>query len=389
MTALMGWNVVAPAQDQGTAPPAPQAAPVKATFDEARRHLVRGAAAIEMAKSDSDLALAADEFRMATELAPEWAFAWMNLGQVQARLGQLRDSMASYKRYLSLAPNDKDAARISDEVIKLEFRMEQVARIRNRAGIWVGEGGAPYLAKSEGNSLILRTTRQNMSEWELTSNEFLGGDVGVPQRDYRLEIQGRKVSGTSSRGEIRAGKCTIPAETVEVEGTYDEATGRLDLKVPRTRFQSRTSVNLFLDPVDCAGVNILGKETVEVVFLGPVPDGGIGAWVNLAFVPGGILIRRGWHGHLGVCQYPAPDEHALSVGLQERDEILAIDGVEVKAMGPVEAVRRLRGKPGSEVSLTVMHRKSKEPVTLHIPRVRVSSPDVDKPLYGNYDAWLN
>ncbi|HEX7553114.1 MAG TPA: PDZ domain-containing protein [Geothrix sp.] len=350
---------------------------------------MRGAAAIEMAKSDSDLALAADEFRMATELAPEWAFAWMNLGQVQARLGQLRDSMASYKRYLSLAPNDKDAARISDEVIKLEFRMEQAARIRNRAGIWVGEGGAPYLAKADGNSLILRTTRQNMSEWELTSNEFLGGDVGVPQRDYRLEIQGRKVSGTSSRSEIRAGKCTIPAETVEVEGTYDEATGRIDLKVPRTRFQSRTSVNLFLDPVDCAGVNILGKETVDVVFLGPVPDGGIGVGVNLAFVPGGILIRRGWHGHLGVCQYPAPDEHALSVGLQERDEILAIDGVEVKAMGPVEAVRRLRGKPGSEVSLTVMHRKSKEPVTLHIPRVRVSSPDVDKPFYGNYDAWPN
>jgi len=362
----------------------PKRTPAAGTFEDARRHLVRGAAAIEMAKTDSDLTVATDEFQMATEISPEWAFAWMNLGQVQARLGRLQEAMANYKRYLALAPNDKDAARISDEIIKLEFRMEQTARIRNRGGIWVGEGGMPYLAKAEGNSLVLRSTRQRMSRIELDSNEFLGGDTGVPQREFRLELQGGKVTGTSSRSEIPAGKCTVPAETVEAEGSYDEAAGRLELKVPRTRFQARTQMNIFLDPVSCGGVTVLGKEGVDVTLIGPLPEGGIGAGIDLAFVPGGIMIRHEWQGHLGVSW--VHDCPAKTAGLQPKDEILAIDGVEVKALTPAEAIRRLRGVPGSEVALTVMRKKVKEPLVLRFPRVVVPPPVVDKPAY---EAWLN
>ncbi len=376
----------APAAQPAAVSPSAQRSRATGTFEDARRHLVRGAAAIEMAKTDADLALAADEFQAATEISPEWAFAWMNLGQVQARLGRLQEAMASYKRYLALAPNDKDAARISDEIIKLEFRMEQASRIRNRGGIWVGEGGMPYLAKAEGNSLVLRTSRQGMSKGELEANEFWGGEAATPQREFRLELQGQKVTGTSSRSEVRVGKCMVPAEMVEVEGTYDEATGRLDLKVPRSRFQARTTINLFLDPVDCSGVSVLEKSVAEVVLFGPLPEGGIGLPVALDF-PGYMAVGgRGWQGRLGLGALSPKDERALAVGLQPKDEILAIDGVEVKAMSPAEAVRRLRGAPGSEVVLRVLHKKAKEPVEIRVPRVKVPMPVIDKPAP---EAWLN
>lgn len=362
--------------------------PDKATFDEARRHLVRGAAAIEMAKNDGDLALAADEFQKAVTIYPGWAFAWMNLGQVQSRLGRLPEAMASYKRFLVLAPDDKEAGKVSDELIKLEFRLEQSARIRNRGGIWVGEGGMPYLAKAEGNGLILRTARQRMSARELDANEFLGGEASTPQREFRLELQGGKVTGTSTRSEVVAGKCTVPSETVEVEGSYDEAAGRLVLKMPRTRFQSRTSMNLFLDPVDCRGVTALGKDEVQVVLLGPLPEGGIGVAVDLAYLPGGVLIRHEWQGHLGVGSYVAPlSDRAKALGFQKMDEIIAIDGVPTKDLSPTEVVRRLRGAVGSEVALTVLHKKAKEPEILRVPRVPVAPTAADKPYV--YEVWVN
>jgi hypothetical protein len=296
--------------------------------------------------------------------------------------------MASYKRFLTLAPEDKEAGKVSDELIKLEFRLEQSARIRNRGGIWVGETGMPFLAKAEGNSLVLKTARQRMSARELDANEFLGGDTGTPVREFRLDLQGTKVTGMSTRSEVVAGKCTVPAETVEVEGTYDEAAGRLILKMPRTRFQSRTSMNIFLDPVDCRGVTALGKDEVQVLLLGPLPEGGIGIPVDLAYLPGGVMIRHEWQGHLGVGSYTAPlTDRAKALGFQKMDEITAIDGVPVKDLPPAEIVRRLRGPVGSEVALTVLHKKAKEPEILRVSRVPVAPPAADRP-YA-YEVWVN
>ncbi|WP_243303501.1 tetratricopeptide repeat protein [Geothrix oryzisoli] len=371
---LAGTGLAASAQSPAPAPAqAPAQGPLPSaagTFEDARRHLVRGAAAIEMAKADSDLALAADEFKRATEIAPEWAFAWMNLGQVQARLGRLPEAMASYKRYLALAPNDKDAARIGDELIKLEFRMEQTARIQSRAGVWLGSGRGWWTATAEGNRLVLKCANELMSSTELDANTFWTDTPKPPQREFQLELQGTKVTGSSSRSEVIVGKCTVPAEVAEVTGTYDEAAGRLHLKFPRSRFSAKTSLNLFLDPVDCAGVTVLEKPTVEVYLHGPLPVGGIGAHIDTAYKPGAVLIRTEWSGHLGVTDVFNPA--AQAAGLQAKDEILAIDGVKVAGLDPGEAVRRLYGVPGTEVTLSILHKKAKEPVDIKITRIKLS-----------------
>src|SRR3970282_1754143 len=72
--------------------------------DEARTYLVRGMAAIEMAKSDDELAAAVEEFKKATEIDPTMAAAWYNMGAVQSKLGRFRDAIDSYNHYLKLAP---------------------------------------------------------------------------------------------------------------------------------------------------------------------------------------------------------------------------------------------------------------------------------------------
>jgi tetratricopeptide (TPR) repeat protein len=93
--------------------------------DEARKHLVRGMAAVEMAKNDAGLTAAAAEFKKATELAPTMAAAWYNLGSVQSKMGQLKEAIVSYRRYLILAPKADDARMVNDAIIKLEYRLEQ------------------------------------------------------------------------------------------------------------------------------------------------------------------------------------------------------------------------------------------------------------------------
>lgn len=76
----------------------------RAVSEEARRHMARGQAAVEMAKSPVELEDAIKEFQKAIELAPTWPSPYYNLGLVQEKAGTFREAIASYKRYLQLAP---------------------------------------------------------------------------------------------------------------------------------------------------------------------------------------------------------------------------------------------------------------------------------------------
>lgn len=93
--------------------------------EEARKYMVRGMAAIEMAKDNEGLEAAAVEFGRAINIDPNLAAAWYNLGAVQSKLGHLNEAIKCYRRYLALAPEAKDARQVNDELIKLEYRMEK------------------------------------------------------------------------------------------------------------------------------------------------------------------------------------------------------------------------------------------------------------------------
>jgi Tfp pilus assembly protein PilF len=97
--------------------------------EEARRHMARGEAAAEMAKSPAEYDSAIKEFQEAARLAPDWPDPYYNLGLALENNGRLKEAAASYKKYLQLAPNAPDAAKIRVHIYKLEYKAEQVLPI--------------------------------------------------------------------------------------------------------------------------------------------------------------------------------------------------------------------------------------------------------------------
>ena len=344
--------------------------------DEARRHMLRGMAAIEGAKTDADLALAVTEFRKATEIAPDLSAAWFNLGKVQTRLEDFGGAINSYKRYLALAPAAGDAQQVRDEIVKLEFRLERANVVKSRGGTWVAEDGIPFRLMLDGNRMTLVTGTYRVSNAEAESNYPLAGKIPinhlVPLK-YDLAIEGNRVSGSWRRGAVKADACTIPEDGGEVTGEIRDAEHLLTLRYAYTSYQAYTGMSLLSDDY-CRKVEASDKKEIEKKFFGPLPQGGIGVLLGgiYSYWAGGFsAVKFGWSGHLVVADVKA-DSPAYGAGLRKEDEILAIDKVEVKTLSGSEAIRRLRGEPGTEVELSIMRKKKADaPLTMRLRRVAI------------------
>lgn len=105
--------------------------------EEARRFMARGVAAAEMAKSAGDYAFAVKEFEQAARLAPDWPDVYYNLGSVQSKTGNFLSAMKSFQRYLDLSPEAPDAAKVREEIIKLEYKQERIKKVAELAGVWL------------------------------------------------------------------------------------------------------------------------------------------------------------------------------------------------------------------------------------------------------------
>lgn len=355
---------------------------------DARRHMIRGIAAIEIAKSSAELSLAADEFRRATELDSALAAAWYNLGSVQAKLGQFDAAIQSYKRYLALAPKAEDAQKVEDEIIKLEFRQEQVARSTSRSGTWISSDATPYVLTVDGNRLTLTTDRHRISDDEAESTYTIVGKMPITNMEqvaYHLETTSNRLSGTWMHTAVETEKCTIPEESGDATGELRDSGGTIVLRYVRTKYRAATQMAVLTNDY-CAEVEPVEKRKVEMSFRGPLPRGGLGVSLGglTSYWAGGFsAIKFGWSGHL-VANGVAEDSVAFASGLRFEDEILAIDGAEVKTLSAQDAVWRLRGESGTEVVLTVMHKGAKEPVALRMKRVEVPAYLAD-PKQG----WIN
>ncbi len=343
--------------------------------EDARRHMVRGMAAVEMAKTEDDLSIAAVEFRKAIEIAPNMAAAWYNLASVQSKTGQLKEAIESYQKYLVLAPKAEDTQRVRDEITKIEFRMEQAGRIKSRGGIWVAEDGTFYQVVSDGNRMTMVTGEYYLTEEEAVSRSMgIPSPVGGPVRaQYNLLLQGNRITGTWKRGAIKADACTIPEESSEVTGELREADHVMTLRYPFTKYAARTVFLIFSVKNDeCAGVDVVEKKEVERKLFGPLPPGGIGVVLGgiHSYFPGGFSrMLFGWSGHLTIDQIEA-DSPAYAAGLRKGDEILAIDESPVINLSGSDAIRRLRGEPGTEVALSVRH-KNGDSATVRMLRVKL------------------
>lgn len=384
----------APVSAAQTAPAMPTAIPAPVTRpkatgtpEDARRHMVRGMAAVEMAKSSAELLVAEDEFRMATEIAPQMASAWFNLALVQTRLTRYDDAIASYRQYLALEPNAADAANVQDEMIKLEFRQEQQARTTGRVGVWVGHDGAPYHLTMDGGRITLRTDRRRVLDKEVTATYPFVGNIylnAYANETYVLNTQGNALTGSWERKPMKADICPIPADAGQVTGEINDGEGMLVLHHTRTPYRAAIRMQLLSNDV-CAEVVPGEPFNVDIPLYGPLPKGGVGVvlyGLTEWWAGGFSSIQAGWQGHLKA--RVSVDSPAYAAGLRDEDEIIAIDGVEVKSLSAGGAVMRLRGAPGTPVTLTVQREGVKELLTITTQRIEVL------PLaYGENTPWIN
>ena len=344
------------------------------TTEDARRHIVRGAAAIEMAKNADDLNIAADEFRMATEIAPDMPAAWYNLGAILSKTGQLDDAVDAYKKYLALSPAAEDTQRVKDEIIKLEFRQEQSVKEQAASGWWVENDGTSYGMRVDGNKWVLMTKNRPFDP-DVEDRYGLGfgplamsgGNRPKENIQFNLEVRDGKVAGTWQHTEIVIDKCTIPAETGPVEGDVDLAKGSLILRFSKARYNSLSAdpqIFSFDTARFCKDVSVIQRRQVTFQFYGPRPQGLLGIMPTTAH---GLLESTDWVGELRIAAV-VPNSPAANAGLIASDQILAIDGVEVKTLSAGNAISRLSGAPGSVVELKILRSGQNAPVMIRLVR---------------------
>ncbi|MFY9142660.1 PDZ domain-containing protein [Sulfuricurvum sp.] len=353
----------------------------------ARKHMVRGIAAIEIAKTPGELQEAADEFRRATELDPSLANAWFNLGSLQTKLGQYGAAITSYQRYLKLSPNAEDAQKIQDEIIKIEFLQERVAKTTARLGTWVAADGTPYRLTSDGNHIVLETDQHAITDNEAEGSVPLVGKMwikGKEQVKYDLQASGTSLTGTWKHSPLKAYVCTIPEESGEVSGEIRDSEKTIIVRHTRMKYMAKNGGSLFGDDY-CEEVKPVEKKNSETLLRGPLPNGGIMAILSGInwYWPGGFsAVELGWTGNLGVSDVN-PNSPAFTAGLRAKDKIVSINGVEVKTLSTAqEAILLLRGEAGSEVILNVIHEDQEQPVSIRFKRVKV-------PGYVFGQPWIN
>lgn len=99
--------------------------PQPAVPEEAQRHLGRGSAAVEIAKTSDDFLLAISEFKKALRLAPWLANAYFNLAVVQEKAGQFNEAIQNFNLYLLAAPSAADAQDVKTRIYGLELKAER------------------------------------------------------------------------------------------------------------------------------------------------------------------------------------------------------------------------------------------------------------------------
>jgi hypothetical protein len=219
--------------------------------EEAQRYMARGMAAVEMAKSAEDYNLAAKEFEQAAKLAPDWPDIYYNLGSLQSKAGDITSAIKSFQRYLDLAPKSPDAAKVRDEIFKLEYRLEREKLATTLEGTWDGPNGQTFKMKLDGARF--RLTRDRVGD-DIIVSTVSGKDYTGPMADVPLVFSGTlvgdKISGQYLQAPVKAhGKiCDMPERKGNFAGTVDVAARQMRIVYNRVMLEYHYKfVTLFSD----------------------------------------------------------------------------------------------------------------------------------------------
>ncbi len=220
----------------------------QAVPEEARRYVVRGIAAIEMAKTRSDYILAAQEFEQAAKLAPDYPDVHFNLGKVYAKLEDFPSAIKSYQRYVELAPKSPDVAKVKEEIYKLEYRLDRQKLVSTLEGTWSGPNKQTFQLTMKGSIIELRRNAQQGDD--MLTIKSMGTHVG-PMTDVPLMfgsvLAGDKLSGQYLQPAGKySGHCQVPERRGSFEGTVDAAAGKIRIIYTRIVFEYEMKFKSFL-----------------------------------------------------------------------------------------------------------------------------------------------
>ena len=167
--------------------------PPPAASLEAKKHMARGQAALEIAQKPEDLQLALSEFRQASLAAPWWPDAYYNLAQVQEKVGNFAQGLRELRWYLKAAPHATDSEAVELQIAKLELKQEQAAKAQ-------AEAARARQAEEEQARADERLAAQLAGVWHdepMQSTNQSGQRVTI-NRGYRIRIrtEGTKVYAT-------------------------------------------------------------------------------------------------------------------------------------------------------------------------------------------------
>ncbi len=85
---------------------------------------------------------------------------------------------------------------------------------------------------------------------------------------------------------------------------------------------------------------------------------------------------------------PIADTPASKAGIKAGDQIIAIEGKPTKNMTLMQTVRKLRGKPGTKVTITIMRKGFARPKKITIVRAVIKIKSVKAKLYEKHYAYV-
>jgi len=360
---LLTWVSVTPA---GTVP------------EEARRFMARGVAAVEMAKSAGDYALAVKEFEQAARLAPDWPDVYYNLGSVQSKAGDFASAMKSFQRYLDLAPKAPDAAKVREEIFKLEYRQERIKKVAELAGIWLA-GTTSFTVSVNDSEFIARGSVGTDGIKVISDGGALVGKQDRTPRGnsevvFKGRIDGFSIKGMRYRGPFTEGlsDCTIPGDQSEFTGTVSEDGNRITLNFQRGLYRADRDAGLFFGLDSCTGVTKTGEMPETYVL---TRQGGVQGKTDPAGSPGKKLEKG--VGLVGMNISEADPQliadivqgmPAAEAGIKIGDRILRVDGKDAKGLTSQQLVELIRGQAGSRVTIEVERQGEIKPLGFSLVR---------------------
>lgn len=192
LPALICLSLLAPSlfgqTDVSASPPIPE---------EARKHFVMGSAIFKVAKTRNEFLQAANEFKQAADLVPQWPEARYNLALAKEGAGDYTGALAELKHYQQhFKLSDSDARAAQDEVYAVEAK----------AGVAAQEQAAEQQAAAEASALRAKATeeKRRASEPHFEGSWRLTGGVYTITRNlsgiYQISGDGDQIVSVSVNG---------------------------------------------------------------------------------------------------------------------------------------------------------------------------------------------